>query len=470
MIDQNTISNEADRLYRRLLRHAEFVRADRGKGRLSEIDLLSGRSRGYFARILAGEIAQFNIHQLLKMLLVLGVDTRGFFAEAFGVCAERLMWELASENSHQVEYLKKRLRWAKAGNLKISRARLRHQVWELEERRMRERAAVKEETFQLSGVLASAYGSHEILELRCEVFGVLGAIHRTQGVLSSAAYCLGEALRISTRLAEKGLDERAQRSRAKTLQRVGDLAADTGELEHASTLLEAARELYLKLSDSRGVGRTLVDLGVIEGKSERHGEALEKFGQSLEVLPEDDMRQRFTALQGSGLCHLELGDIERAERFLDQALEVAAMSGSRGLMSFPLWLRSKIHCARGELAQAVRDLREIQRLYLEGSSHPLDLALVSLEIARLLWLQGNGEGLQELTSEMMPLLGRLEKSPLVLAAIEEFLVTALRGEMSLESIESATQKARQGSRGKTSLATPESLLDQPLSSDQGPAP
>lgn len=445
------IRKEADSFLSQVVEHAHFVRATSGKGRLGEVDRLLGRGQGYCARLLNGEFTFLDLRELLRMLVALEVDVESFFSEALAFHTQRFLWRLeGGKASSEVKSLKDALRWARNNKRRHDVEAIRQMVAELEERRMLDRAAVKRESIRVLGALSHEPETPEVLELQCEAFGVLGAICRTLGLLSSAAFCLRRALELADRLVAEGYEPGA-RAKARTLQRVAYLIADLGKPPAALGLVEDARKLYEGYGDQLGVGKTLVDSGTFFYMQGRFVEGARDFEESLGFLPQRAWRNRFSAFQGLGLCYVELDRTEVALGFLEKALLEVGASGRNAMTQWLLWLRGRIRLRQREWAQAEADLREVRALHLGGAGSPLDLALSSLELARTLLVQQKFDALRELTREMAPLIGRFESNPMLEAAMEQFILAALRGEISMQAIDEAYRALRDASRAETPL-------------------
>jgi hypothetical protein len=108
-------------------------------------------------------------------------------------------------------------------------------------------------------------------------------------------------------------------------------------------------------------------------------------------------------------------------------------------------------------AGAEVDFRAVRATLLSGAGSPLDLALASLELAKALLLQGKIEGLREVSTKMMPLVGKLKSTPLLAAAMERYLLSVWRGEVSLKTIEETYKKLRDVSQAETPLPVLKSL-------------
>ena len=109
---------------------------------------------------------------------------------------------------------------------------------------------------------------------------------------------------------------------------------------------------------------------------------------------------------------------------------------------------------QGRLEAAQTALREARRGFVEQGD-PLDVALVSLRLAKALFLAGDIRQMQRLAAEMLRLLKPLEKNRIASAAIHEFTRASLSGEVTLELLERASAQVKKGRpRGDASIPSP----------------
>jgi tetratricopeptide (TPR) repeat protein len=150
------------------------------------------------------------------------------------------------------------------------------------------------------------------------------------------------------------------------------------------------------------------------------------------------------------------GDADGALGYLEEALAVLKHAGTPPLIkSWALWLRAEIYLHQQQLKRAERDFAELKQIYHTESMSALDVALVSLRLAKVLLLESKISELHQLTVEMLSLLEPLQKDHKLLAgAFEEFLRLAMGGRLTPGIVEKAYGVMRRGARKTPPILTP----------------
>jgi tetratricopeptide (TPR) repeat protein len=306
----------------------------------------------------------------------------------------------------------------------------------LEVRRLFDAGAAREEALEIlrtAGRRPKVVGSESL----CEAWGILGAIQRSQGRYSSAAWCLRKALVVG------GAGQVSTVRRTTTLQRVAYLISDQGDLEKACEVLELGRALAAKVGDWGAVGRLLVSTGVLLVKRSCLDEAIDAYERSLLCLPAEEWHGHFSAYQGLGVSWAYRGDLKRALEQLNNALRVldALQAPPPIIKSVVVWLKAEILMLRNELPAAERDFRTAREIYVAQRMRALDIALVSLRLAKVLLLEGKLAELKELTDQMFALLGPIERQNEIISGVyAEFMNLSLQGELTVELLEGFYRK------------------------------
>ena len=222
------------------------------------------------------------------------------------------------------------------------------------------------------------------------LLAVYGSARRAQARLEQAL----EALRYALLLAE-GHDER--RVCADILQRLGVAHAYTGN--HSLGLLFAKQAAYehRMAGDLRGEGRSWVDQGTRYGQLGQINEAIAAYGAALHSLPEDEVRNRFTAFQSLALAHRRNGNLIAAAQSVRGAEELAPTVGKE-LAARLIWTKAEIAGGRADHAEAERLYGEALEVYRLVS--PIDAALAAVEFARAQVRQGKLDAARETTVAM----------------------------------------------------------------------
>ncbi len=227
---------------------------------------------------------------------------------------------------------------------------------------------------------------------------------------------------------------------ADALQRLGYVLADRGEHRQALELTERASGIYDRIGDRAGCGKALVDQGMMLHYLGKPHLAIEAQRQALELLPNSAERSRFATYQHLGSSAAALDDLDAADRYAAQAAELlhAVEPGSAARL---LWLRAAIAARRGSL-----DASELYRQALEilRTVHYADAALVTVELVRVLILQGRSDEAHETALAVRQLVIPLQRNRHVSAALAELLrggreaLTLAR----VERIRAALERAR----------------------------
>ncbi len=204
--------------------------------------------------------------------------------------------------------------------------------------------------------------------------------------------------------------------KADALQRLAYVVADRGDHRQALELAERATGIYDRIGDRAGRGRTLVVQGVFLYYLGRVREAIGTQLHALDLLPATAERFRFCAYQHLSSFAAALADLDAADRYAacaDEFLD-AVDPGSAARL---LWLRAVIADRRGQPAvQLYREALEILR-----TVHFADAALVTVELVRVLILQGRHDEAHRTALTVRQLVIPLQRNRHVSAALVELL-------------------------------------------------
>ncbi len=276
-------------------------------------------------------------------------------------------------------------------------------------------------------------------DVAAEAWGVMGVLQRFKGRPSITAFCLGKALRI-------GGSEVVE---ARNYQRFAMLllyhVADAG-LALEATL--KARDLYWACGDVAGMGKTMVDWGLIlvNGTGD-YRRALAVCEAALELLPEESVVNRFCALQGLAVACVYLGDVPQALERLDEALAVVVVDHAGVfLASIIFWLKGEIALLLGRYQEALRHFGSVKARYVDLGMGAVEIALISLRIAKAHFLNGDRKQVRATLENILFTVGDVQRSNRVLgSALGEFLREKTRGRISAEALEAIYRRMRGGS-------------------------
>ncbi len=401
------------------------------KHRVAEtVDRASGISPEKVRSRLRGH-TKLTVEDLSALLAAMNVDPVEFAAwmEA-GFHPEVYLRKLEKKRPSQVRHL--RALASRAPAKEYSAEEIREQADGLEDLRPFDVDAAREGALE---ILRTTEHRPAVVDRDslCEAWGIVGAIQRSRGRYSSAAYCLCRSLVMG------GLDEVSTVRRALIFQRIAYLLSDQGDFEHAEQVLGVALLTSTKADEWRVVGRVLVSTGVLNGKRARYEEAIGAYERSLRLMPEEEWHACFSAYQGLGAAWAFRGELKESLANLKSALAVldALPSPPPILKGVVIWLRAEIQLLRDDLPAAGRGFDEVREIYIDQGMRPIDIALISLRLAKVLLLEGNHAELNELAHQMFALLGPIERqNRLVSAAYAEFMSLTLRGKLTAEFLES----------------------------------
>lgn len=450
---------EPSELNRRMLDLLAQERALHGHGSAAEIDQSLGRSEGYLGRVIRGEIG-LQTEMLFRILETLGIDASAFFKGVVGLRArpEKSLARLARSLTERTESpfvelpedFQSRLQGLKGkdpGQLEdaednVGLSAALSALDDIDEMRFSDpqgiRASMADVLVELLDRTEAAAGALPWLRGLAKALGVVASIERVEGRARHAVEHLGSAFAL--------VADRSPSLYAELLQRACYQMGDQEDFETALELALQATEIYVRLGDLQGVGRSLVDRAVMVYKVGSAEETLDLYRAGLRYLPKSAWQNRFAALQGMGMCHLNLEQVRQADDCAGRAAE--AHRHRFGLNWWRLvWLRAEIAYRLGELRRAEDLYRQVMEAFTE-SGQAMDVALLSLQMARVLLSAGKMREMQRLAASSMALLRPLRHHRIACAALHEFTRLALTGELSVRWIETASSRLELGSLGK----------------------
>jgi CHAT domain-containing protein/Tfp pilus assembly protein PilF len=160
-----------------------------------------------------------------------------------------------------------------------------------------------------------------------------------------------------------------------TLMNLGSAYARTDIPQKALECYQQSLRLRREENDRPGEGIALLLIGDLQAPSDpRH--ALESYEQALPLLraAEDRWREAVT-MRGMGMAYTSLGDLPRAQEYLNQALALFLDVGARSGEAQTLYGLSRLEYARGDFAAALRRIESavalVERLRAEVGSQRL---------------------------------------------------------------------------------------------------
>lgn len=447
-------------------------RALHGHRSAAKIDLQLGRSEGYLGRVLRGEIG-LQAEMLFRILYTLQVDPVAFFASVLGLhvdprsCLQRLRRGLAETREKPTIALPRDL-WRRLQRLSPGRRSkpssgdassddtssddtspdatssgdtssdptLSDRLLDADERRFHDpRAAARSLADLLPRVLRQAEarpGDVMTRQLLARGLAVAASTERRHAAPRRAARLLDAALALMQAPHDSSnLD-------AEMLERAGYQLADQGDIAPALELARQATDRHLHLGNLAGVGRCFVLRAVVAFHRGDSRAAAELYAAALRYLPPGAWQNRFTAWQGMGLCHLQLGDIDQADACAQQA-ESLHLSG-QGLHWWRLrWLQAEIAFRQQNLERAERLYRQCQGAF-DDANLPLDVAQLALHLTKVLLAARKMHQVRTVAAGCMALHRPLRRHGEARALLEDLARRALTCELSSTWLDKAAQQ------------------------------
>ncbi len=266
----------------------------------------------------------------------------------------------------------------------------------------------------------------------------MGVLNRFKGRPAITAFCLGKAFRAGG----------SERMKARNLQRLAILLfCHAGDAGLALEATRAARNLYCACGDAAGEGKTMVDEGLIlVNATGEYRRALAAYEKALKLLPAELVVSRFCALQGIAVARVYLGEVRQALERLEQALAVSVEHPTAYLASGVVWLKGEIALLLGQSREAARYFGIVRDRYLDLEMGPVEIAVISLRVAKAHFLQGDRRQLRRTLEDVLLRLGDVEQANRLLgAALGEFLRENARGQVTAEILEEIYRTMRGGS-------------------------
>lgn len=469
----------------------------RNLGRIREIESGLSRSEGYLSRFCRGELS-IPLEVLLKTLDLLGTDPGQFFSKALGappdpgIYLDGLVDDTVDQGAEELR------RVALALRLQVNEADRCSPFFPgfLDDPRPEKTAALVEDMVRCTGIeqrrrlrsadryrqttFVVAYLRHldvlrydhprEALKLLqvvgCELIpevaarpierqvlclytlAIFGSACRIQGDLPSAAACQRFAL-------EEAMASQSNFLIGDLLRRAACVLYSACQYQQGLDLLGDALVLYDELDLEEEVGKVQVLRGTLFNSLGDALSAARVLRKALRRLGTDtpEIRPfRGAAYQQLAIAYESAGDLEAAEEHLRHALAVL-QGGSASQAAEMIWYHGWLSHQRGDHSTAERRLREARAQLQEPGG--LSFALVSLDLARVLLLRGQGEEAMRIAQEMASLLGSSKKTAAIEQSLLGFVRLAIEGRLTAAVIERFDRELhKQGARRPSALLQP----------------
>ncbi len=286
----------------------------------------------------------------------------------------------------------------------------------------------------------------ERVDLQCRALGVYTSANRVLGKFPNAARALVLALEVARR-------HQLEEATADLLQRGAYLLHDEAQYQRALKLLSEAHIIYHDLDMTAELGRVQVDRGIMFGQQSNYVKSAAVFRRALELLPEYETRNRLSASHGIAIAHLQLGQLDAAEKSLNEGLPLGQRPAG-SIVAKMIWLKGLICAKRGNHAAATRELYKALSL-LRVCKTPLDAALVGLDLISSLLNEGKRNQALTAVGNMTVLTVRFRGNRVAESALVKLTEAGLHGRISQELVENTRENLKKAHRKRG--ASPECL-------------
>jgi tetratricopeptide (TPR) repeat protein len=260
---------------------------------------------------------------------------------------------------------------------------------------------------------ANSIVDHVQIELLPLLLGIAGSSFRRWNLqLDAAEHSIIAGISIGQKLSA------GDGEIASLLLRLAYVQADRGEHASALQIVEKAMSLYLRTGDDEGFLRALVNQGSWLSYLGRYRDAVAALQVALKWLPEHQERHVFSALQILGVCHRELGEVEKALGFVTKAEELpsATEDWARDRL---IWLRANIYADLNRLEESSALLSDVLESF--ARIHLGEMALVACDLVRVELLRDRPASAFQVAQQLLKLVEPLRHNPIIGAAVADLL-------------------------------------------------
>ena len=232
------------------------------------------------------------------------------------------------------------------------------------------------------------------------------------------------------------------------------MLSDCGRFRQALALLREALEIYFEREIRFGIGKTLVDRGIMYRYAGRDRDAVRALTRAMDFLPERGAgldRNREALYHHLIQACSALGDHAAVDGFFAEAGRV--LNGRSAVRARLLWQHGRVFFARGEQRAAELRLREACEVF-DAEGDP-ERALAALDLALTLLAQGRPREARLVAREQLALLMSYRGRGLAEKSLHAFENATLAGRIEptvIERLAGELQRSRArhtGSRPQT---------------------
>jgi tetratricopeptide (TPR) repeat protein len=237
------------------------------------------------------------------------------------------------------------------------------------------------------------YGEALIRDLQAQTLGALGNAYRVAGRFDLAVKTLEE---VDRRLFEGTGDPLES---ATLLSLLASLQTDLGDYELACDLLDEAITVYRDVDDTRLLGRTLLQKGIVLVYFDPDN-SFSTLSEATRHLDHNVEPHLFMMARHAQICALEAsGRAAEADHLLETSRGLYRHGGSEWMTLRLAWVEAKICQSLGRLDEADAGFNVVLTEVLERKLHP-ETAQAALDLALCRLLQGRSREAAELAASM----------------------------------------------------------------------
>lgn len=267
----------------------------------------------------------------------------------------------------------------------------------------------------------SRYGAAIVADARADALATYANAARENSDFEDAEF----ALRAARKYLDEGTGDPAEK--ANYLGSLSNLLIGRGRLDEALTSLRELEAIYVRLGDRHMLGRVQLKRAFALHKMGAFDAEIQVLHRALELLdPARDPQRQVVVLHNLVVALIDADRCDEAVKYLEPLRQRHQEQGDRlNLVRFR-WLEARLAYGRNDLDTAVSLFSEVRSRFIELEIG-FDVALASLDLAEVLWLQGRADETQARLLEAIPILEALGVHAEALAAMA-FLQEAVRVE------------------------------------------
>ena len=295
----------------------------------------------------------------------------------------------------------------------------------------------------LDSIGPTPFGEEVLNDLRARSWAYRGNFRRIASDYRGAE----EAFQQAVAYQGKGTGDLLEQARLYGLR--STLCRARSRLAEARHLLQKAIQIYLATEETHLAGRSMIELGVVSMREERHDDAIQLLERGVGMVDADaEPRLLLVAQYNIVLCLIKQGRFEDAMSNLPKVRRLTVERASRFDLLRLRWLEGNVLLGLGHEARAEAAYLEVRKEAAEQAA-AFELASVSLDLAALYLRQGRHAQIKQLAVEMLPIFQSRDLHQEAIAALLLFRRAVEMENLTLRMIEEVSEVVRR-SQGKPS--------------------